>query len=71
MIKGVVDKATIITNQSILNSYHFKNRNKLDPIVNNAQDYHREPFQSGWARCKECGRSTYSDSYLSLCMRMN
>ena len=61
MLKGVVEKATIITNQSIFNSDHFKNRYTLDSIVNKAQDYHTESFQIGWARRKERGRSTYGD----------
>lgn len=37
MLKGVVEKASIIANQSILNSDHFRDRNTVDPIVNKAK----------------------------------
>ena len=65
MLKGVVEKATIIATQSILNSDHFKNRNTLDPIVEKANDYQMEPFRSGWARRRARG-TTYGESYISL-----
>ena len=49
MLKGVVEKAVMVASQSILNSDQFKNRNELDPIVDEAATYKMEPFWSGWA----------------------
>ena len=50
MLKGAVENAVKVAKQSILNSGCFKNRNKLDPIVDEASEFKMEPFSSGWAR---------------------
>ncbi len=55
MLMGVVEQAALIATKSILNSEHFKNRSKLDPIVDKANDYKIVPFKSGWARRQERG----------------
>ena len=49
MLKGVVENAVKVAKQSILNSNRFKNRNTLDPIVDEASEFKMEPFGSSWA----------------------
>ncbi len=65
MLKGLVQKAVMVANQSILISDHFKNRNELDPIVDMATNYQMESFPSGWARCQQRG-TVFGESYISL-----
>ena len=65
MLKGAVEQAVKIAKQSILDSSHFKNRNELDPIVDEASQFKMEPFDSGWARRGRRG-AIYGESYISL-----
>ena len=65
MLKGVVEQSALIATKSILNSEHFKNRSKLDPIVDKANDYKIVPFKSGWARSQARG-TIYGESYAPI-----
>ena len=65
MLKGAVEQAVKVAKQSILNSSHFRHRNTLDPIVDEASEFKMEPFDSGWTRRGIRG-TIYGESYISL-----
>ena len=43
------------SNKYILNIDHFKNRNTLNIISDEADNYQMEPFPRGWAHCWQRG----------------
>ena len=59
------EQAVVQAKDSISTSDLFRNRNTLDPIINDAKDYKLIRFNSGWARRKARG-NIYGDLYVSL-----